>query len=454
MLNSARWRDFVDPILELVEKNDIRYLRLIIVDINGRPRAMLIPKYVVEEALEEGIGFDGSSFPGFTSLDESDLVARPDPETFVIPPWEHPNTADMFCYLLRPGGKPFEGDPRTILKSTVDELVSRSLQFNTGPELEFFYVSRESDTLRPLDLGGYFDMPPLDPTETVKRETIMSLESIGFKLDKVHHEVATGQQEINFRFDDALKTADRVILFKLSVKNVAKKHELMATFMPKPFWGINGSGCHIHQSIQENSDRSNLFFDESSSNGLSEKAIHYIGGLMDHSKGLSMVVAPIVNSYKRLVPHYEAPVYLSWGFGNRSALIRVPNYYPGKETSVRVEYRHPDPSCNPYLAMVAMLEAGLDGIDRKLDPGEPTSQNVYQLKDKVDMEVLPGSLEEAIDAFLADSVVTRALGKHVSQALVDQKRKEFKDYINSTGSWEQNSKAVTQWEIEKYLEVV
>jgi len=449
-----RGRDAVGPILDLIDKNDVRFLRLITVDLNGRPRAMLIPKYEVENALQEGMGFDGSSIPGFSTLDKSDLVARPDPETFVIPPWEHPNTADMFCYVYRPSGVSFEGDPRGLLRSVIEEIQKKGFRFNTGPELEFFYVSKESEAIRPLDEGGYFDMPPLDPTERVKRETIMNLESIGFKLDKVHHEVAYGQQEINFRFDNALNTADRAVLFKLAVKNIAKKHDLIATFMPKPFWGINGSGCHMHQSLMDNGKGRNLFFDEASPNGLSEIALHYIGGLLEHYRGLSLIVAPIVNSYKRLVPHYEAPVYRSWGLGNRSALVRIPIYYPGKELSVRVEYRHPDPTCNPYLASVVMLKAGLDGVSKKLDPGDATSENVYHMDNRESLGVLPGSLGEAVDAFLEDRVITEALGKHISEAFVEQKRKEFNDYLESTGEWEKTCKTITEWEIKKYLDQV
>jgi len=451
---SVGGKDAVGPILDLIEKNDIRFIRLIIIDLNGRPRAMLIPKYEMEIALEEGMGFDGSSIPGFSTLDKSDLVARPDPESFVIPPWEHPNTANMFCYVYQPSGMPFEGDPRGLLRSVVDRLQEKNLQFNTGPELEFFYVSKESKVLRPLDEGGYFDMPPVDPTEKVMRETIINLENIGFRLDKVHHEAASGQHEINFRFDDALKTADRVILFKLAVKNIAKKYDHMATFMPKPFWGINGSGCHVHQSLVDLVRGKNLFFDEASPNGLSEMAIHYIGGLLEHSRGVSLVVAPIVNSYKRLVPHYEAPVYRSWGLGNRSALVRIPIYYPGKELSLRIEYRHPDPSCNPYLASVTVLKAGLDGVNKKLDPGEATSENVYQMADRDKLGVLPGSLGEAVEAFMSDRIVTEALGKHISEAFVEQKKKEFSDYLESTGSWEKTCKTITDWEINKYLDQV
>lgn len=449
-------RDAVGPILDLIEKNDVRYVRLILIDLNGRPRAMLIPKYEVESALEEGIGFDGSSIPGFTTVDDSDLVASPDPETFVIPPWEHPDTADMFCYVYRPSGKPFEGDPRGLLRSVVDELAAKDLLFNTGPELEFFYVSNEDEKLRPVGSGGYFDMPPLDPAEMVKRETIINLESIGFRLDKVHHEGASGQHEINFRFDNALETADRTILFKLAVKNIAKKHGLRATFMPKPFWGVSGSGCHIHQSLQDNGKGRNLFFDADSPNDLSDTAIHYIGGLLEHARGLSLVVAPTVNSYKRLVPHYEAPVYLCWGLQNRSALIRIPIYYPGKESALRIEYRHPDPSCNPYLAIVAILKAGLDGVSRKLDPGDPVSENVYHLKDEENskIETLPCSLGEAVEVFLGDRVIIEALGKHISEALVEQKRREFSDYLESTGRWEKTCRMVTDWEIRKYLNQV
>jgi len=338
----------------------------------------------------------------------------------------------------------------------MDELEEQGYGFNTGPELEFFYVTQESDSIAPFGSGGYFDLPPLDPTEEMKMETMMCLEAAGFQLDKVHHEVAQGQQEINFRYADALKTADNAMLYKLAVKTIAQKHGNIATFMPKPFWGINGSGCHIHQSLIDLETGRNLFYDPDSPTELTEAAVHYIGGILSHAKGLSMVVAPLVNSYKRLIPHYEAPVYVCWGFGNRSALVRVPQYPKGVGQYTRIEYRHPDPSCNPYLAAVAILKAGMDGISRKTEPEEPFSGNVYHLSkeeiQKRGVKMLPEHLGEAVDDFASDEVVSGALGGYISGNLMELKSKEFKEYISSTGrDWVESLPEITSWEINRYL---
>jgi glutamine synthetase len=444
------------PLMEKVKRRDIKYVRLMVVDLNGSPRAMLIPEYELEFALSYGIGFDGSSIAGFREIYESDLIANPDPSTFLIPMWEAPGIATMFCYVSTPDGKLFEGDPRGLLKKTILELEENGIGFNTGPELEFFYVTQDQTSIAPFGSGQYFDLPPLDPTEEIKMETMMCLEAAGFQLDKVHHEVAQGQQEINFRYSDALKTADNVLLYKLAVKTIAQKHEKFATFMPKPFWGINGSGCHVHQSLIDLEEGRNIFTDPNNPKGLSETAIHYIGGLLSHAKGLSMVVAPLVNSYKRLVPHYEAPVYISWGYANRSALIRVPQYPEGLDKTTRIEYRHPDPSCNPYLAAVVMLKAGMEGIRMKKEPLEPFTENVYHLsssqKEAMGVEMLPEHLGEAVEHFSKDVIISGALGSYMSKNLMELKTREYEDYLAFTGlDWAASRPRITSWEIDRYM---
>ncbi|MGD2200259.1 MAG: glutamine synthetase family protein [Candidatus Bathyarchaeota archaeon] len=445
-----------EPINALLKKHDIRYVRLIVVDLDGNPRAMLVPEYEMEFALTYGIGFDGSSISGFREVNESDLVAHPDPSTFLIPMWETPGMAVMFCYISNPDGSRFEGDPRGLLKTTVLELEEEGYGFNTGPELEYFYVENKEGTHIPFGAGGYFDLPPLDPTEDIKMETLMCLEAAGFQLDKVHHEVAEGQQEINFRYADALKTADNVLLYKLAVKTVAQKHGKLATFMPKPFWGVNGSGCHVHQSILDLETGENIFSDQGMPEGLSEVARRYIGGILRHARGISLVVAPLVNSYKRLVPHYEAPVYIAWGFGNRSALVRVPQYPEGFDKTTRIEYRHPDPSSNPYLDAVVMLKAGMDGIKQKIEPPDPVHENIYHFDEAelegMGVEMLPEHLGEAVDAFQEDPLIQDAIGGYISKYLVGLKRREFDDYSEYTGeSWAESRPKITPWEIERYL---
>ncbi|MBS7620020.1 type I glutamate--ammonia ligase [Candidatus Bathyarchaeota archaeon] len=438
----------------MTKKHDIKYIRLMVIDLNGRPRAMLIPEYELESALTYGIGFDGSSIAGFMDISQSDLVANPDPSTFLIPMWEAPGIAIMFCYISTPEGRPFEGDPRGLLKKTLDELEERNYGFNTGPELEYFYVTRQNRSIKPYDSGSYFDLPPIDPSEEIKMETMMCLEAAGFQLDKVHHEVAAGQHEINFRYSDALKTADNIILYKLAVKTIAQKYNSIATFMPKPFWGVNGSGCHIHMSLVDLATGENLFHDPKA-NGLSETASYFIGGILSHSEALSMIVAPTVNSYKRLVPYFEAPVYVCWGYGNRSAIIRVPKYPKGVSRAARIEYRHPDPACNPYLASVAILKAGLDGIERKIDPGDPIPYNIYHLSkneiEKIGLRMLPEHLSGAVEAFSSDDVISKFFGE-CSKNLVQLKEREFESYENFVKkSWEESRSQITPWEIEQYL---
>jgi glutamine synthetase len=448
--------DTIDVIMEKVSRHDIKYLRLIVIDSLGNPRAMLVPEYTLRETLEHGIAFDGSSMPGFAEVNRSDLHLHPDPTTFLIPMWETPGIALMFSYISNPDGTPFDGDPRGRLKKTVDELEKEGYGFNTGPELEYFYVTKHEGTVKPFGSGGYFDAPPLDPTEDVKLETLMVLEAAGFQLDRIHHEVAMGQQEINFRYSDALKTADNVMLYKLAVKTIAQKHNTIATFMPKPFWGVNGSGSHIHQSIIELDTGKNIFVDKEVKYGISDKAINYIGGILLHAPAISMVVAPLVNSYKRLVPHYEAPVYVSWGYGNRSALIRVP-LAPGEKNKVtRIEYRHPDPSCNPYLAAILLLKAGWEGIDKKIQPLDPISDNIYNLTPKemknLGIRTLPVNLGEAVNLFEEDPLMKHALGEYLYKNLIKIKRSEYEEYSSYTKvEWAASRPKITDWEYEKYL---
>lgn len=439
---------------EKVKKHDIRYIRLIIVNLQGQPKAMLIPEYELEEALRYGEGFDGSSM-GFTGIEMSDLIAYPDPSSFLIPMWEAPGVAVMFCYIHNPDGSPYRRDPRGLLKAAVEELEREGFGFYIGPEVEFFYVTEKDGSISPLDSGGYFDLPPLDPAEEMKMETMMCLEAAGFQLDKAHHEAAPGQQEINFRFSDALKAADNIILYKLAVKTIAQKYGNLATFMPKPFWGLNGNGCHIHQSLIDLETGKNIFYDPSSDTGLSEMALHYIGGILSHAEALSLVVSPTVNSYKRLIPHHEAPVYICWDYGNRSSIVRIPRYPRNPGRYARIEYRHPDPSCNPYLAFIAILKAGMDGIKRRIDPGEPVSGNVYQVGDeeleRMGIKKLPRHLGEAIEAFSSDKIISEILGE-CSKLLVKVKEREFEEYLSAVGGdWKESLKKITSWELERYL---
>ena len=438
----------VEPLMAKVKEHDIKYIRLILIDLDGMPRALLIPEYQLPIALKEGIGVDGSSM-GLVNIENSDVALHPDPATFLVPMWETPGVALIFCYISNPDGSQFPGDSRSLLRNTLEELEKKGMGFNTGPELEFFYVTKENGGITPFGAGGYFYVPPNDPTEDIKLETMMNLESAGFQLDKIHHEVAQGQQEINFRYADALRTADNVILYKLVVKNIANKHGVKATFMPKPFWGVNGSGCHVHQSIFDLKTGRNLFGDNKSETGLTDMAFRYVAGILNHAQAMSMVVAPLVNSYKRLVPHYEAPVYIAWGLGNRSSLVRIP-LIPGEKAKVsRIEYRQPDPSSNPYLVATVMLKSGLDGIKRKLNPPEPQSDNVYHHED---IEMLPNHLGDAIDVFEKDPVVSSALGSYIAERLVKAKRSEWSLYNKFTGTdWATSRPRITSWEIERYL---
>jgi len=397
--------------------------------------------------LEDGMGFDGSSIEGFARIDESDMVALPDPSTFQLLPWGSKEcaVARMFCDILRPGGEPFEGDPRYVLKRNLKRAADMGYTFYVGPELEYFYF-RDSKGTEPLDAGGYFDMTPLDMATDLRRETVLTLQEMGIGIEYSHHEVATSQHEIDMRYTDALTMADNVMTYRLVVKQIALIHGFYATFMPKPVFGINGSGMHVHQSLFKG-DR-NAFFDKDDKYHLSKMAKQYIAGLLKHAPEITSITSQWVNSYKRLVPGYEAPVYLSWARRNRADLIRVPDYKPGREQSTRIEFRSPDPACNPYLAFSVMLAAGLEGIEKGYEVPDPVEENVYEMTEEErqgrGIGSLPASLWEAIQLTEKSEVVRRALGDHV-----------FHDFIkNKKIEWDQFRTRVTDYELKKYLPIL
>ena len=438
-------------LIKRVREDKIKFISYQFTDINGVVKSLDGPVDRLEESIDNGIWFDGSSIEGFARIQESDMHLQVDPETYAILPWspDELKRARVLCDVLRPNGEAFEGDPRGRLKYNLKKLKDeRGWTLNIGPEPEFFLFLRngtESIHPVPYDIGSYFDFSANDQAVIVRTELMSVLKQMGLNVEVGHHEVALGQHEIDFRFDDALKTADNVLTFKSAIKAIAAKHGLIASFMPKPIFGTNGSGMHCHQSISKNGD--NLFYDGDDPNHLSTIAYGYMAGQLAHARALSAVVAPSVNSYKRLVPGYEAPVYIGWAQVNRSALIRIPMVSPGNKNGVRIELRFPDPSANPYLAFNAMLAAGLDGIDRGLDCPEPLNNvNVYELSEKERLakgiEVLPGSLKEAVDIYLSDPLLQAALGATLSEKFVDTRLAE----------WEAYRIHVSDWEVRRYLE--
>ena len=435
-------------VLKKARECDVKFIRLWFTDILGFLKSFAITVEELEGALEEGMGFDGSSIEGFARIDESDMVALPDPATFQILPWrptEQQAVARMFCDILRPGGELFEGDPRYVLKRNLKRAADMGYTFYVGPELEFFYF-QDSKGTQALDEGGYFDLTPSEAANDMRRETVLTLEKMGIGVEYSHHEVASSQYEIDMRYTDALTMADNVMTYRLVVKQIALKYGVYATFMPKPIFGINGSGMHTHQSLFK--DGRNAFFDERDQYHLSKTAKHFIAGLLKHAPEITSVTNQWVNSYKRLVPGYEAPVYLSWARRNRSDLIRVPEYRPGRENATRIEYRSPDPACNPYLAFSAMLAAGLEGIEKEYEAPEPVEENVYEMTEeeriKRDIGCLPASLLEAILLTEKSDVVGEALGKHVFDAFVENKKIE----------WDQYRTQVTDYEVKRYLPIL
>jgi len=445
-------------VLKMAKEHDVKFIRLWFTDILGMLKSFAITVEELEGALEEGMGFDGSSIQGFARIDESDMMALPDPDTFQLVPWrpkEHHAVARMFCDIKMPGGEAFEGDPRYVLKRNLKRAADLGYTYYVGPELEYFYFAFKKDangkdtrepTTEPLDQGGYFDMVPLDVATDMRRDTVLTLEQMGIGVEYSHHEVAASQHEIDMRYTDALTMADSVMTYRLVVKQIALKHGVYATFMPKPVFGINGSGMHVHQSLFK--DGKNAFFDTKDSYHLSKLAKSYVAGLLKHAPAITAITSQWVNSYKRLVPGYEAPVYLSWARRNRSDLIRVPEYKPGKENATRIEYRSPDPACNPYLTFAVMLAAGLDGIEKGLEPPTPVEENVYEMSAEErkhrGIGTLPASLWEAVQLTEHSEVVKKALGDHVFDAFIENKKIE----------WDQYRTQVTDYEIKKYLPIL
>ncbi len=434
-------------ILETADRLGVKFMRLQFTDILGVIKNVEIPDKQFEEALDGRIMFDGSSIEGFVRIEESDMYLKPDLETFRVFPWTQ-NTGEkvgrLICDIYNPDGTPFAGCPRTALKRVIEMAADRGFVMNAGPEAEFFLFQTRggAPTTETHDAAGYFDLTPVDLGEDVRRQIVLALEAMGFEVEAAHHEVAAGQHEIDFRYDDVLATADNISTFRFIVKNVARMNGLHATFMPKPIFGINGSGMHTHQSLF--SGAANVFFDRKGQWQLSDTCLHYIGGLLAHAKGFCAVTNPLVNSYKRLVPGYEAPTNIAWSERNRSPLIRVP---AARGSGTRVELRMPDPSCNPYLALAVMLRSGLDGIEQKLHPGPPVNKNIYAMSQRerrhLRIDELPATLSDALDALEKDDLVQDTLGEHIFTHFVAAKREE----------WFQYSRSVTPWEVDRYLKV-
>ena len=434
-------------VLKECSDKGVEFIRLWFTDIVGQMKSFAITIEELERALGEGMGFDGSSITGYQDIQESDMIAMPDPSTFTLLPWRPADrsVAKMFCDVLTPDGNPYVGDPRYILKRALKKAADKGYTFYVGPELEYFYFKNSSGT-EVLDSGGYFDLTLLDVASSLRRDTIVVLKEMGIPVEYSHHEVAPSQHEIDLRYADALTMADSAMTYRLAVKEIAYQHGVYATFMPKPIFGENGSGMHTHLSLFEG--KKNAFFDASNSTHLSSVAKSFIAGLLKHAKEVCSVLAQWVNSYKRLVPGYEAPVYIAWSQRNRSALVRVPLYKPGKELATRAELRCPDPACNPYLAFAVMLAAGLKGIDEQYELPPEMTENLYELTEderkERGIESLPGSLGEAIVETEKSELVRETLGDHAFQRFIWLKKNE----------WDEFRIQVTTWELEKYLSVL
>jgi glutamine synthetase len=431
-----------------IEKEGIEFVLLWFTDIEGHLKSFAVTPSEIEAALDDGMGFDGSSITGFNAIEESDMVAIPDPETFQLMPWKEGETrvARMICDIVTPDGKPYEGDPRYVLRRALERMASLGFDtFNVGPELEYF-LFRDDKGTETLDEGGYFAMTTLDAASELRQETVRALEGMGIPIEYVHHEVGPSQHEIDMRFSDALSMADHTVTYRLIVKEIAKKSGYHATFMPKPIFGENGSGMHTHQSLFN--EGRNAFFDGDDEWNLSAVGKAFIAGQLRHARELSAVFAQWVNSYKRLVPGYEAPVYVAWSRRNRSALIRIPLYKPGAEQATRAEIRCPDPACNPYLTFAALLHAGLEGIEQGYELPDPMETNLYHLTAEQRKErgivSLPETLGEAVDALAGSELVRKALGPHIFDRYVELKRAE----------WDEYRVQLTEWELKKYLSVL
>lgn len=436
-----------EDILNLVKENGVRFIRLQFTDIFGSLKNVAITERQLEKALDGQMMFDGSSIEGFVRIEESDMYLKPNFDSFVIFPWrpQQGKVARLICDIYRPDGTPFEGDPRYALRRAIAEAAELGYEMNVGPECEFFLFETDENgnaTVNTQDKGGYFDLAPTDRGENARRDMTLALEEMGFEIEASHHEVAEGQNEIDFKYGPALETADNIMTFKLVVKSIAQRHGLYASFMPKPIYGINGSGMHVNMSLFK--DGKNAFYDENDKNGLSKIAYQFIAGLLKNIKGLAAVTNPLVNSYKRLVPGYEAPVYLAWSCSNRTALIRVP---ASRGAGTRVELRCPDPSSNPYLVLAVLLQAGLDGIKNNLEVPKEVVANIFKMTEDervaVGIENLPNNLYEAVNFMKESELAKKALGEHIYQNYIEGKENEWDDYRTK----------VHDWELENYLNI-
>ncbi|MCI8668035.1 MAG: type I glutamate--ammonia ligase [Lachnospiraceae bacterium] len=432
-------------IIDMIEEEDVEFIRLQFTDMFGTMKNVAVTVSQLEKALNNECMFDGSCIEGFARIEESDMYLYPDLDTFTIFPWrpQQGKVARFICDIYRPDGKPFEGDPRYILKRVVKEAEAMGYTFDAGPECEFFLFHTDDNgnpTTLSHEKAGYFDLGPVDLGENARRDMVLNLESMGFEVESSHHEVAPAQHEIDFKYSDAVTTADNIMTFKLAVKSIAKRHGLHATFMPKPKSGINGSGMHMNMSLCR--EGKNIFADDNDSNGLSREAYYFIAGLMKHIKGMTVFTNPLVNSYKRLVPGYEAPVYIAWSAKSRSPLIRVP---VSKGEATRIELRCPDAAANPYLVLAACLAAGLEGIKNKMEPPQSVDGNIFAMmeadREALGIENLPQNLWDAIDKFEQDDLINKVVGKHIAKNYIDAKKKEWQEYRAQ----------VTDWELEQYL---
>lgn len=433
-----------DDVFAAIDKYNVRFVRLWFTDILGVPKSFAINTNELDGAFSEGMGFDGSSIIGFAKIHESDMVYKPDPTTFKIIPWRQQENAvaRLFGDILNPDGTPYEGDPRQVLKKNLARLKDKGYTYNVGPELEFFYFKNDQGT-ELLDRGGYFDLTTLDAASDLRRDTVLALDAMGIDVEFSHHEVAPSQHEIDMHYADALTMADQVMTFKITVKEIATRYGYYASFMPKPIFGQNGSGMHVHQSIFQG--KKNVMYSAGDPFHLSDEGKYYVAGLLKHAPEITAVTNQWINSYKRLVPGYEAPVYICWARRNRSALVRVPMYKPGKETATRVEFRSPDPGANPYLAFSVMLAAGLAGIANKYELPEPKEKNIFHMTEEERLAEgiysLPGSLNDALQNTEKSELVKEALGEHTFNAFIANKKEEWDNYrIN-----------ITQWELDRYL---
>lgn len=435
-----------EDIMRLVEDEDVEFIRLQFTDLYGNLKNIAITASQLDRALNNKCMFDGSAIDGFAKIEESDMYLYPDLSTLEFFPWrpQQGKVARMICDVYLPNGEPFEGDPRYVLKRAIKEATDLGYTFEVGPECEFFLFNTDENTMPTTvthEQAGYFDIGPLDFGENARRDIVMTLEDMGFTIEASHHEMAPAQHEIDFRYDEALQTADNIMTFKLAVRTIAKRHGLHATFMPKPKYGVNGSGMHINMSLHK--DGKNIFEDPSDELGLSKEAYYFIGGIMKHIKGMAAITNPLVNSYKRLVPGYEAPVYIAWSATNRSPLIRIPSVSCGDGT--RIELRSPDSAANPYLTLAVCLRAGLDGIVNKIEPPQMVNGNIFAMTDEeravMNIEQLPGTLIEAVEEMEKDSFIGEVLGNHIAEHYIEAKKEEWHKYRSQ----------VSEWEIQEYL---